>query len=211
MCSELCSTRATLDEGPRFRVQWNRAILLAESHECNPWPLDEVPKPKSGKLKLIHGTISGGKSIGSDPNKRPQRRADDSENQDAIYGSKVVSNWRIQFASNESKLIPTNLDTGYHLKWALVRDRGLEVCYLWRFCTFFSSYPLAAGSCGWNQTHMWFPRTFGGVCFLDSRANDDGPWLRVIQETRETCCWICFGLLQWCWRSWISDLEFFVD
>jgi hypothetical protein len=33
----------------------------------------------------------------------------------------------------------------------------------------------------------------------------------VIQETRETfsCCWICFRLLQWCWRSWVSDLEFF--
>ncbi len=92
---------------------------MAESHQWNPWPLDEGPKPKSGKLKLIHGTILGGKSIGSDPNKRPQRRAHDSENQDASYGSKVVSNSRIQFASNESKLIPTNLDTRYHLKWAL--------------------------------------------------------------------------------------------
>jgi hypothetical protein len=32
---------------------------------------------------------------------------------------KAGSNSRIQFASNESKLVPRNLDPGHHLKWAL--------------------------------------------------------------------------------------------
>jgi hypothetical protein len=32
--------------------------------------------------------------------------------------SKAGSNSRIQFASNESKLVPTNLYIGHHLKWA---------------------------------------------------------------------------------------------
>jgi hypothetical protein len=45
--------RATLDEGPRSRVQWNRAIILDESHKLAPWPLDEGPRPKSGKIKAI--------------------------------------------------------------------------------------------------------------------------------------------------------------
>jgi hypothetical protein len=48
-------------------------------------PLDEGPRPKSGKSRLnLHGTILEGKSIGLDQKKqRAQRRAHDLENQDA--------------------------------------------------------------------------------------------------------------------------------
>jgi hypothetical protein len=36
-----------------------------ESHKLDPWPLDEGPRPKSGKSKLnLHGAILEGKSIG---------------------------------------------------------------------------------------------------------------------------------------------------
>jgi len=57
-----------LDENPRSRVQSNRAILLAESHKLDPRPLDEGPRPKSGKLRLnLHGTILEGKSISLGP------------------------------------------------------------------------------------------------------------------------------------------------
>jgi len=62
--------RTTLDEGWSTQVQWNRAILLAKSHKLDPWPLDESPRPKSGKSRLnLHGTILGGKLIGLDPKK----------------------------------------------------------------------------------------------------------------------------------------------
>jgi len=37
----LCILKATLDEGPRSSVQWNRAIPLAKSHKLDPGPLDE--------------------------------------------------------------------------------------------------------------------------------------------------------------------------
>jgi hypothetical protein len=40
---------------------------LVESFKLVPRPLNEHPRPKSGKLKLnLHGTCFGGKSIGSD-------------------------------------------------------------------------------------------------------------------------------------------------
>jgi hypothetical protein len=49
---------ATLDKRLRSRVQWNRAVLLAESQKLEPWPLDEGPRPISGKSRLnLHGTI----------------------------------------------------------------------------------------------------------------------------------------------------------
>jgi len=50
--------RATLEKGPRSKVQCNRAILLDESHKLDPWPLDESPRLKSDKSRLnLHGTI----------------------------------------------------------------------------------------------------------------------------------------------------------
>ncbi len=43
---------ATLADRPRLRVQWNRAILLAESHKLDPWPLDEGgAKTKKWQIK----------------------------------------------------------------------------------------------------------------------------------------------------------------
>jgi hypothetical protein len=43
---------------------------LDESHKLEPRRLDEVPRRKSGKLRLnLHATVSDGKSIGSDPKK----------------------------------------------------------------------------------------------------------------------------------------------
>jgi hypothetical protein len=50
-------------------------ILLDESHKLEStkldlWPLDEGPRPKSGKSRLnLHGTILEGKSIDLDPQK----------------------------------------------------------------------------------------------------------------------------------------------
>jgi len=47
---------------------------LDESHKLNPWPLDESPRPKSGKFRLnFHGTILEAKSIGWNPTKRAKR------------------------------------------------------------------------------------------------------------------------------------------
>ncbi len=63
------------------------AILLDESHKSestklDPWPLDEGPRPKSGKSRLnLHGTILEGKSIGLDPQKKLKKRAHDLKNQ----------------------------------------------------------------------------------------------------------------------------------
>ncbi len=118
--------RATLDEGLRFSVQWNRTILLDESHKLDPWPLDEGPRTKSGKLSLnLHGTISEGNSIGSGQNRefkgeimiwRTKMQA----------RSKAGSNLRIQFASNKSKLVPKNLDLGPYLKWAVLLNFGFQ-------------------------------------------------------------------------------------
>jgi hypothetical protein len=56
-----------------------------------------------------------GKSIGLDKEKK--RRAK-SESSRCKLGLKARSNSRIQFASNESKLVPRNLEVGPHLKWA---------------------------------------------------------------------------------------------
>jgi len=50
-----------------IKCQFNKqeAILLDESHKLDPRPLDEGPRPKSGKLRLnLHGIILEGKSIG---------------------------------------------------------------------------------------------------------------------------------------------------
>ncbi len=67
------------------------------------------PRPKSDKLRLnLHGTILEGKPIGSKPKIELIRRAHDLNNQDA--------NSRIQLTSNESKLVPKNLEPG---AWSL--------------------------------------------------------------------------------------------
>ncbi len=41
----------------------------------DPWPLDEGPRPKSGKSWLnLHGTIFEGKSIGSHQKKKKKKK-----------------------------------------------------------------------------------------------------------------------------------------
>ncbi len=59
---------STLDEGLGFneieQSYWLKAIKL------DPWPLDEGPRPKSGKSRLnLHGSILDRKSINSDQKK----------------------------------------------------------------------------------------------------------------------------------------------
>jgi hypothetical protein len=83
------------------------------------------PRPTSGKLRPnLHGTILEGKSIGLDPKKTELIR------ESSWFGEprcKLVSkagwNSRIQFASNETKLVLYFLDLGAHLKWALAQYR----------------------------------------------------------------------------------------
>ncbi len=65
--------------------------------------------------------ILEGKSIGSNPQKkikkqRAQKGAHDLRTKMQGVGSKEGSNSRIQFASNGSKLVPTNLDIGFWSK-----------------------------------------------------------------------------------------------
>jgi hypothetical protein len=58
------------------KVQWTRSILVDESHKLNPWwwPLDEGPRPKSGKSRLnLHDTNLEGKSIGLDPKRKSSK------------------------------------------------------------------------------------------------------------------------------------------
>jgi hypothetical protein len=59
---------------------------LAENCKLDPRPLDEGPRPKSGKSRLkLHGTILEGESIGpNQKEKRARRRAHDLKMQDAI-------------------------------------------------------------------------------------------------------------------------------
>jgi hypothetical protein len=108
--------------GPRFRIQWNRAILLDESHKLDPWTLDEGPRPKKWQVERLnqHGTILEGKSIGWDPPKKQRAIKESSwlEEPRCKIGSKAKSNSRVEFASNESELVPRNLNTGAHLNQA---------------------------------------------------------------------------------------------
>ncbi len=53
-----------------YKVQWNRAILLNESHKLDPWPLDEDSTSKGGKSRL---NLNGLKSIGWNPKEELRR------------------------------------------------------------------------------------------------------------------------------------------
>jgi hypothetical protein len=95
-------------------VKWNRSFLLDESRKSGPWPFDEVPRQKSGKLRLkptCH--CFGGKiKLVWSTKKRAKKESSWFEEARCKLGSKARSNSRIQFASNESKSVPTNLDPG---------------------------------------------------------------------------------------------------
>jgi len=57
----LINFRATLDEGSRSSVQWNRAILLDERHKLDPWPLNRgVKDQKSGKSTKVAKVAKNG-------------------------------------------------------------------------------------------------------------------------------------------------------
>ncbi len=90
----------------------NRAILMDESHELDPWPLDEGPRPKGGKSRLnLHDTILERKSIGLDQNIYIVKKESSwFEVPRWKLGSKARSNSWVQFASNEFKLVPRSLD-----------------------------------------------------------------------------------------------------
>jgi len=87
------------------KFQWNRTILLAESHKLASHPLDERPWPKSGKFSRLnlHGTILEGNSIGSDQKEWPktkekgaQMKACDWENQDGRALGSKTKKWQIE-------------------------------------------------------------------------------------------------------------------
>jgi hypothetical protein len=81
--SVLGNLSVTLDKGPRSRDQWVQAILLVESFKLVPRPLDEGPRPKSGKLRLnLHGTCFGGRMNWFGPKNSVKRRAPNLENQE---------------------------------------------------------------------------------------------------------------------------------
>jgi hypothetical protein len=58
--------------------------ILHNHIKCQSWPIDERPRPKSGKWRLnLHGTILEGKSIGSNFKKNKKKKTHGLENQDA--------------------------------------------------------------------------------------------------------------------------------
>jgi hypothetical protein len=110
---------AILDQGRRSRDQWIQAILLVESFKLVPRTLDEGPRPKSGILGLnLHGTCFGGKINWFRTKKTVLKESSRFGESRIRLATKVYPNSRIQFASNESKLVPRKLDP--RLKWALL-------------------------------------------------------------------------------------------
>jgi len=66
----------TLDKGPGAN-EFKQSLLV-------PRPLDEGPRPKSGKLRLnLHGTCLGGKINWFEPKNSAKRRAADLKNQES--------------------------------------------------------------------------------------------------------------------------------
>jgi hypothetical protein len=61
--------KATLNKGPKNRVQWNQTFLLVNTFKVVPMALDEALGPRQIKLWFsLHGIILEGKPIG--PNKK---------------------------------------------------------------------------------------------------------------------------------------------
>jgi hypothetical protein len=97
----LTSLRATLDKSPRSRDQWTQASLLVESFKLVPRPpLDDGPRPKSGKLRLnLHGTCFGGKINWFGPKNSAKKRAPDliwrTENQARDQGTSPTQQFNL--------------------------------------------------------------------------------------------------------------------
>jgi hypothetical protein len=106
--------RVTLDEDPRSRDQWIQAILLVKSFKLFPKPLDEGPNQKVPNWEWPK-RIQIGEKINWF---RVQTKKECSKESCWFgeprfrLGTKVQSNSRIQFASNQSKLVPRKLDSG---------------------------------------------------------------------------------------------------
>jgi hypothetical protein len=88
---------------------------------------------KVAKSRLnLHDTILEGKSIGLDPKKGRKKKTSSKESSwfgepRCKVGSKARSNSRIQFASNESKLVPRNLDLAPPSKAGLNLSRAFYI------------------------------------------------------------------------------------
>jgi hypothetical protein len=130
----------TLDEGLMSRHQWIQAILLVESFKLVPMPLDEGPRPKSGKLRLnLHGTCFGGKSIGSDQKTLLKwelliwRTKNEARDQGTIQLKDSIC-----FKAKQSKLVPRKLDPGPLPKVGLSYVL-MFVCKTWWVCPIWSS------------------------------------------------------------------------
>jgi hypothetical protein len=114
--------RATLDEGPRLRVQWNKAILLVENRKYGP----KGPRPTSDKLRLnlyMAPPVLEGKSIGSDPKKNKELKRElmiwRTKMQARVQGRIQLKGFNLlQMGPNWFLRIWTLLDRGP--KWALV-------------------------------------------------------------------------------------------
>jgi hypothetical protein len=145
--------RPTLDKGPRSRDQWIQAILLVPRPlDKGPRPLDKWPieaKPtwhlfwRENQLGRTQKTVLKGDLL-----------IWRTKNQVRL-GTKVQSNSRIRFASNQSKLVPRKLDPrldlarndithfyGMVLKWKIKtscklstfpsrKQKLLLICYTW--------------------------------------------------------------------------------
>jgi hypothetical protein len=107
-----------------------KQILLVESFKLVPRPLDVGPRPKSGKLRLnLHGTCFGGKINWFRPKKQCSKESSWFGEPRIRLGTKVQSNSRIQFASNQSKLVPRKLDPRLLSKVGLRMDIGKWSCF----------------------------------------------------------------------------------
>ncbi len=85
----------------------------------DPHPLDEGARPRSGKSSPhLHGSILEGKSISSNHKKELKRKFMILENQGPRQGPTKGFN---MLHSNESKLVPRNLDLGPPYKMANIK------------------------------------------------------------------------------------------
>ncbi len=80
----------------------------------DPQPLDEGPRPKSGKSRLNLEKPFWRESQFVQTKEKEKSFKESSEFGEPRWklGYNLGSNSRIQFASNESKLVPMNLDPG---------------------------------------------------------------------------------------------------
>jgi len=100
----------TLHEGPR---PMNSNNLIGRNLYIGPKAFKERSKTKKWQIEAKpNGTFFGRKINWLRPKNSSKRRAPDFKEPRIRLGTKVQSNSRIQFASNQSKLVPRKLDSG---------------------------------------------------------------------------------------------------